>query len=263
MSKSLFFSLISLLFCFTLALFVPLFSPYEANLSDLSSVKLPPSFNHFFGTDLLGRDLFLRCAKALQVSFLVGFLASFLALTLGIGFAFLAQLFARNFFLALFDALLALPALLVAMFVASVMGGNLSLTILVLGFGHFAFIAKVLDSEFELLKKSDFYLCAIVLGNTRLKILFFELLPACLHIIGVVFILNIAHAISGEASLSFFGLGVPLGEASLGNLLSEGAKALFLGAWWLILYPVALILALILPLLHLGLVLQDKFGVKL
>lgn len=250
------------LLCLFLALFVPLFSPYDANLSDLNKASLAPSLSHLFGTDILGRDLLTRCAKALGVSLFVGFSTSFLALFLGLVFALLSRLFWHNFFLGLFDMLLALPSLLIAMFAQSVLGGGLYLTIIVLALGHFAFIAKLLYVELENLSKSDFYLCAIVLGSSRLKALFYQLMPAYINICFVLFILNTAHAISGEATLSFFGLGVALGEPSLGNLLSEGARALFIGAWWLILFPVLLLLCLIMPLLALGNSLQDKFSVN-
>ena len=83
-----------------------------------------------------------------------------------------------------------------------------------------------------------------------------------MNLLLVLFILNIAHAISHEATLSFFGLGVSLDEVSLGRLLDEGAKTVFIGAWWLVIFPVAFLLMLILPLLALASNLQGNLGVR-
>ncbi|NDJ27754.1 ABC transporter permease [Campylobacter sp. MIT 12-8780] len=251
------------LFCLLFALFVPLLSPYDANLVDLSQARQYPSFKHFFGTDLLGRDLFVRCAYALRVSFFVGFIASFLALTIALVYAFVSRLFLHTFFLGVIDALLALPSLIIVMFVQSFLGANLFVMACIIALAHFAYIVKLLDNEIDKVQKTDFYLSAIVLGSTRLKALLRQVLPASLNIILVIFILNIAHAIGNEASLSFFGLGVNLGEASLGILLSEGAKAIFIGAWWLVVFPLFFLLLLILPLLALANFLQDSLGVKI
>lgn len=257
------FILSPLILCALFALFVPLFSSHDANLTALANARLAPSSVHFFGTDFLGRDVFVRLASALRTSFLTGFLASFLSLVLAVLYVFLARLSFYGAFMRALDALLALPALLVVMFCQSFLGGSLSVMIVVIALTHWCVIAKSLDGEVTRLSKSDFYLCALGLGASKLKLLWREVLPASLNLLLVLFILNIAHAISNEATLSFFNLGVPVGEASLGVLLNEASRALFMGAWWLVLFPLLALLMMILPLLALANGLQDRLGVRL
>ena len=251
------------LLCALFTIFVPLINSENADLTALHSARLAPSLQHFFGTDFLGRDLFLRLANALRTSFLTGFLASFLSLVLAIFYVFLARLTFYNAFIRALDALLALPALLVVMFCQSFLGGSLSVMIAVIALTHWCVIAKSLDSEVTRFSKSDFYLCALGLGASKFKLLWREVLPASANLLLVLFILNVAHAISNEATLSFFNLGVGVGEACLGVLLNEASRALFIGDWWLILLPLLALLMMILPLLALANLLQDRLGVKL
>ena len=85
-----------LLFCVLFAVFVPLVSPYPATFSELTSAKIAPNSTHFFGTTLLGRDLFTQIAYGLRVSLFVGFVAAFMSVVLGVLFVLLA----RSFFIA-------------------------------------------------------------------------------------------------------------------------------------------------------------------
>ena len=75
-----------LLFCLLFAIFVPLLSPYAAGFNELAKAKMPPNLEHFFGTDLLGRDLFTQLAQGLRVSLFVGFVAAFMSVVLGVLF---------------------------------------------------------------------------------------------------------------------------------------------------------------------------------
>lgn len=246
MRKVLLFS--PFIICVLFALFVPFISSHSVNLNELANARMSPNLSHFFGTDLLGNDLFTQIAYALRVSFFVGFVAAFMSIVLAIIYTLLARCFFYDFFIRSLDAILAFPNLLLIMFFQSFFGGNLLMMAFIIALGHFAFIAKLLDSELNRLMKSDFYLCALALGSTRLKAFYTDLLPACINLLFVLFVLNVAHSIGSEATLSFFGLGVNLDEVSLGKLLNEGAKAIFTGTWWLIVFPVVFLLALILPL---------------
>lgn len=243
-------ALCSLFFVVALAVFVPIFSPFSGAGVDLSVSKLPPNSTFIFGTDFLGRDLLTRCCEGLRVSLFVGLLGGSLTLFLGVVFAVFASLFAREFWLGLFEILLSTPSLLIALFVQSLFGGGLVLAIFVISLMHFAFVAKVIEAEFYALKKSDFYQHCVVCGYSKARLLLTQLLPNAAPLLLTLFVLNFAHAITTEATLSFFGLGVGLGEASLGTLLSEGANAIFIGGWWLVVLPVVVFLLLLMPLLH-------------
>ncbi|MBF7046617.1 ABC transporter permease [Campylobacter volucris] len=244
-----------------LAVFAPYINSYDPNLIDLNKAKQAPNLIHIFGTDLLGRDLFARILYALRVSLLVGILAAFLSVVFALFYVFLTRFFAYAFFARVLDMLLALPSLLVIMFFQSFLAGSIWSMIFIIALGHFAFVAKVLDTHINKFQKLEFYQNAIILGSTKTKALFKELLPACWNLLFVLFVLNIAHAITSEATLSFFGLGVDLSTPSLGNILNEVSKSVFLGFWWMIVFPVMFILLLILPLLALGNDMQE--GIKI
>ena len=249
--------------CVIFAFFVPFISSYDVNFTDLNSVKLEPSAVHLFGTDFLGRDFFTRCAYALRNSLFIAFCSSFLMIVFAISYALLMRSFLRHFFLSLLDAFLAFPSLLFMMFFQSFFKHSFLLMIIIIALRHFAIVAKLLDTEISKFKEKDFYKNAVVLGNTKMQILLYDVLPACVNLLLILFVLNIAHAISAEAVLSFFGLGLELNQASLGILLSEASRALFVGAWWLVILPVILLLSLSFPLILFAQLLQDKFGIKI
>ncbi|WP_291950484.1 ABC transporter permease [Campylobacter sp.] len=244
-----------------LALFAPFLSTHDPILIDLNTAKIPPNLTYIFGTDILGRDIFSRILYALRVSLFVGVSAAFLSIIFALIYVFISRFFAYVFFSRLLDMLLALPSLLVIMFFQSFLVGSLWSMIFIIALGHFAFAAKVVDNQLNKFQKLEFYQNAIVLGSTRLKALFNELLPACLNLLFVLFILHIAHSITAEATLSFFGLGVELSTPSLGNMLNDVSKAVFLGFWWMIIFPVVFILLLILPLLALANDIQEDIKI--
>ncbi|ATE68215.1 Peptide ABC transporter permease [Campylobacter jejuni] len=102
----------------------------------------------------------------------------------------------------------------------------------------------------------------MVLGRTKFRAFFKDLIPALKTLIFTLFIFNIVHAIATEATLSFFGLGLGFEIPTLGTLLSESSKAVFIGAWWMILFPLLSLLLLFLPLLWLGNFLQKIWGIR-
>lgn len=241
-----------------LAFFAPFLSPYAPNLSDLTKIYEAPNLKHFFGTDMLGRDLFSRILYALRNSAVIGILSSFLAVILALIYVFVARICFYGLFMRSLDMILALPSLLLMMFFQGLMNGGLKSMIFIIVLTHFAYIARVLESELKQLENADFYKAALVLGMSKNKAFFKELLPCLMPILAVFFILNIAHAIGIEATLSFFGLGLGFEIPSLGNILNEANKAVFMGAWWIISFPLLAILMLILPLFYLSNFLQKR-----
>lgn len=244
-----------------LAFFVPYFSVYDINLGSLSALYEAPNLEHFFGTDNLGRDLFTRLFYALRSSIFIGFSAALLTILLAVFYVFLARF--CEALMRFLDMFLALPFLLLMMFFQSFISGGYVSMILLIALVHWPFVAKLLASELKRLECLEFYQAALVLGSSKTKAFFSELLPPCFSILMVLFILNIIHAISTEATLSFFGLGLAFEIPSLGTMLNDASKAIFLGAWWLVIFPLLALLLLILPLLFLSAYLQKYFGIKL
>lgn len=252
--------------CFVFVIFLvfaPSFSSYDPSMSNLSSLYNSPNENHFFGTDMLGRDLFSRVLYALRTSVFIGVCASLLALVFALLYVLLARMFFYGFFMRILDMFLAVPSLLLMMFFQSFIGGSFISMILIIALSHYPFIAKLFESELRALEKLEFYEAAILLGSSKIKAFFKELLPPCFSLLFLLFVLNIIHAISTEATLSFFGLGLAFEIPSLGNILNEASKAIFVGAWWVIVFPLLALLMLILPLLWLGNFLQKHWGIHL
>lgn len=242
---------------------MPLFSSYDPHFGNINAIYIAPNLKHILGTDMLGRDLFTRILYGIKTSFFIGLLSSFLTLVLALFYIFVARLFFYTFFMRLLDMFLALPFLLLMMFFSGFMRGNDLSIILIIALTHWSFVAKLFASELKRLENLEFYQAALVLGSTKTKAFFKDLLPPCFSLLSVLFVLNIVHAISTEATLSFFGLGLDFEIASLGNILNEASKAVFIGAWWIVLYPLLALLILILPLLALSAYLRKYFGVNL
>lgn len=245
--KQILFLLLPFWICVVCALF-----GVDSDLINLADAKLPPSLSHWFGTDLLGRDLFLRILASFRVSLWVGFGASTLALLFAVSFVSFFHFYCPRLGRQIIDFFLTIPSLLFAMFVQSLFGGGEIMMIVVIALGHWALIARVLESEIAKVMHQDFYQCSLVLGASKLKALVFDVFPACLMILLVLWILNFAHAIANEATLSFFGLGIEPTKASLGNILSDSSKAILIGCWWLVVFPILALMMLILPLLFLS-----------
>lgn len=234
------------------------FLPIDSDLIALSNAKLAPNFNHWFGTDLLGRDLFLRILASFKVSLWIGFGASSLSLVFALIFVGFFHFYFQSLGSRIVDMFLAIPSLLFVMFIQSFFRGGEELMIFVIAFGHWAFVARVLESEITKVQNQDFYQCALVLGASKFRAFLSEVLPTCFHTLFILWILNFAHAIGSEATLSFFGLGIEPGQASLGNILSDSSKAILIGGWWMVLFPILALMALILPLLFFAHLLQKE-----
>lgn len=173
-----------------------------------------------------------------------------------------SAMFFLCFLYAYFRVFLALPAFLLMMFFQSMITSDVFLMIFLIALIHWCFIARIIESELKRLENLDFYKANIVLGRTKFRAFFKDLIPALKTLIFTLFIFNIVHAIATEATLSFFGLGLGFEIPTLGTLLSESSKAVFIGAWWMILFPLLSLLLLFLPLLWLGNFLQKIWGIR-
>lgn len=250
-----------LLLC--LAVFAPLIAPFSPNLADINALHLAPNTKQILGTDFFGRDLFSRLLFALRNSIFIAVSSSFLTLCFACLYVLLARMCLYNFFMRILDLCLALPFLLLLMFFQSFFEANVFNMIFLIALVHWSFIAKLIESEMRKFENLDFYKASLVLGASKTKLFFKDLLPGCLSLLFVLFLFNTIHSIGTEATLSFFGLGLAFEIPSFGTLLNDSQKAVFIGAWWIILFPLLSLLAFILPLLWLGGFLQKLWGMKL
>ncbi|MBM0637306.1 ABC transporter permease [Campylobacter sp. VicNov18] len=256
------FCLIPLIFLFLCAFLAPFLAPYDILVTHLNSLHQAPNFTYILGTDFLGRDLFSRLLFSLRNSLAIGICSSLLSVIFALFYLWLARCCFYMFWMRILEFFLALPAFLLMMFFQSFFGANMLLMIFLIALIHWCFIARIIESELKRLENLDFYQANIVLGRSQFKAFFKDLLPALKTLIFILFVFNIVHAIATEATLSFFGLGLGFETPTLGTLLSESSKAVFMGAWWMILFPLVTLLLLFLPLLSLGNFLQKIWGVR-
>lgn len=239
-----------------LAVVAPLL-PFDPQNVDLLAVKLAPSYEHILGTDFLGRDEFARLSYALRNSLVIGVLSGIFSMILAGVFVFItlnSPVYVQTIMMRVLDAFLGLPNLLLILLVSSIVPRGLNIFFLSLLIGIFLFpsIAKVANDEFHSISKSEFIANAVGLGASRFSLFFREILPVVKNIIFVLFITCTSHAISTEAVISFFGVGLSQDEVSLGLMLNEAAKAIFLGAWWMVLTPAIAIFGIVLSLMLIG-----------
>ncbi|CAN5429060.1 ABC transporter permease [soil metagenome] len=216
----------------------PLIFPNSDKI-DAPNRLLPPSPEHWFGTDELGRDLLARMAHAGQLTLVIALGAMALSIVIGVLWGMLAASFGgwlEEVLMRTAAAIMAVPMILFALVFVAALGSSPEVLIVILGIIKAPLVARVTRSSTMVELTSDYVRGLTVVGLTKRRILFTEILPNVFPVIAAVATLNIASAIMIEASLSFIGLGVQPPLASWGTLLKIGYGLLH-QAWWYALIP--------------------------
>lgn len=222
----------------------PTFAPEDPNALDLLGRLQPPvfdggSWDHPFGTDELGRDTLSRLIHGARVS-LIAILAIIpLATLIGSLLGLIAGWFGGwpgRIIMALVDLQLALPAILVAVFLAAIWGPSLTNVVIVLVFALWATWARIVRGETLGLREREFVIAARTIGASDMRIMLRHILPSLINSIVILATLNIATVIIAEAGLSFLGVGVAQDTISWGAMVSQGRELLAV-AWWLVTIP--------------------------
>ncbi len=234
------FSLLILTGAILGALFAPLLAPYDPIKTSPAKALVAPSLSqHLLGTDHLGRDMLSRLIYGARISVTVGFLAVFVAGTLGVLIAVVSGVYkgwVDRLLMRVTDAFLALPYLMIAVTVISILKPSMMNVILVVGLLRWMDYARVLRGEVLRLIEMDFVRLAIVAGCTRRRIIMRHIFPNIVNTLLVLTTLGVGAGVIAEAALSFLGLGVPRPLPSWGTMLAESQKYLYT-AWWLPLIP--------------------------
>lgn len=208
----------------------------EANMSEKN---LSPSFLHLFGTDWLGRDMFFRTLKGINLSFQVGIFAATISTIIAIILAVLASInkVFDYFVTSLIDLFLSVPHLVTLILISFVLGGGLKGVVFGIAFTHWPTLTRVLRAEILQLKTAEYVQISKKLGKTWTWIVRRHLLPLLLPQIFVGFILMFPHAILHESAITFLGFGLSPEQPSIGIILAESMKYLTTGMWWLAFFP--------------------------
>ncbi len=229
--------LILLAICFFLVCFGNLISPYSYDAIDLMARNEPPSWQHLFGTDDLGRDLFTRVAQGLRLSLFIGCVAAAIDCLIGVVWGASAALLGNRIdtlMMSCIDILAAIPYSILTIVLLVVMDPGIISVIAALVVSGWITMARLMRSHVLTLVSKEYVISARLVGAGFFRVLFRHVLPNSVEIITTTLLLTIPQAIFLESFLSFLGLGVPPPFASLGRMVQESLSALPYFPWRLL-----------------------------
>ncbi|BEU87532.1 ABC transporter permease [Selenomonas sp. TAMA-11512] len=221
------------------AVFAPLISPYDPYESAMQNSLLPPSVEHYFGTDKLGRDIFTRILYGARISITMALIVVIISAGLGTLIGVISAYIGGkvdNAIMRLTDVFLAFPGIVLAIAIAGVLGGsavNAVLAVVIVGWTKYARLARSLTLK---VKQQDFLFAAITGGTRPIAMIQRHILPNIITIIIVTGALDIGALMMELAGLSFLGFGAQPPTPEWGLMLNEG-RQLIQTAPWLMIFP--------------------------
>jgi peptide/nickel transport system permease protein len=244
--------LIAVIVLILLAIFAPWVTPYPKHagpFTDFAHAKLFPNLQHLFGTDQIGRDILTRIVYGLRSSLLMGVLVLALVVPPGVVLGLLAGYYHGTWIdtviMRTTDIFLAVPPLILALAVASVLKPNLWNGMLAVSLMWWPWYARLVYGLAVALRNEYFVTAAEVTGAGSGHIIFREMLPNTLSPVLTKMSIDIAWVIIIGSMLSFVGLGVQPPEPSLGTMISDGARYLP-DQWWIVVFPALAIVVVVL-----------------
>ena len=241
------------------AIFAPWLSPqnpYDLSRLDVMDSRMAPGqvssdgqLKFLLGTDEQGRDMLSAILYGIRISVMVGVASTVIALVLGLTLGLLAGYSGGRteaFIMRIADIQLSFPPILIALILLALTGQGVGKIIIALVAVQWAYYARTARSAALVERKKEYIEAATALGLSPARIMLRHLLPNCLPPLIVIAALQVASAISLEATLSFLGLGLPVTEPSLGLLIANGFQYLLSGKYWISFFPgIALLLTVV------------------
>ncbi|MDQ1213835.1 ABC transporter permease [Pantoea anthophila] len=227
-----------------MALLAPLIAPFDPNLQTMSSRLLPPSAQHWFGTDGFGRDLLSRVIYGARPTLLLVSLILVLTIPAGLLIGITAGYvggWTERVLMRITDIFLSLPNLVIALALVAILGPGLMNGALALALTSWPPFARQARAETLALRRSDYLAAARMQGITGFRLMFGHILPLCLPTAVVRAALSLGGIILAAAGLGFLGMGVQPPTAEWGSMVAEGSKVIF-DQWWVAAAPGAAIL---------------------
>ena len=219
--------LVLITFVIITAIFAPWISPYPPNDIDMAQTLAKPSAQHWLGTDNVGRDILSRIIYGARTSIIIAVGATAVSVILGEALGLIAAHFGGIVFqiiMRFIDALMAVPMLLIALIMASLLGGGVRNVILALGVGMVSVHARMMCAQALSVKQNDYILSARAIGMGDMRMMFQEIVPNAFPALVVVATVGLGAVILAEAGLSFLGVGVMPPYPAWGGMISEGYK---------------------------------------
>lgn len=249
-----------------MAVFAYQVAPYEPNTPNVAERLQGPSAAHWFGTDVLGRDMYSRIVHGARVSFIVAFFSIGIGTTSGYMLGLIGGYVGGRFDLAVqrvMDVLLALPGILKALVIVTLLGAGIDKVIIAIAVAHIPGPARIARGVVLSTKENVYVEASRTVGASGIRIMLVHLLPNCMAPFLILASIGLAQAILTEASLSYLGLGVPPPHASWGRMLSTASISHFADAPWLVIAPGLAIMSLVLVFNMFGDTLRDLWDPKL
>ena len=224
---------------FVVSVLAPVFAPADPNAIDAWQVLSPPSLQHWFGTDELGRDVLSRVLFGARISLKVGFVAVGIAVSIGTVVGLISGYYSGMmdaFLMRLVDIMLCFPAFFLILAVITFLEPSIWYIMMIIGLTSWMGVARMVRAETLSIREMDYIMAARSIGCSDVRIIFRHILPNALSPVLVSATLGIAGAILTESALSFLGIGVLPPTPSWGNILTSG-KDYIEFAWWLSFFP--------------------------
>ncbi len=243
-------SLYVIILLYLLAILAPIVAPHDPVEIDnvLGTRYLPPSPDHPFGTDELGRDLLSRALYGARISLSVGFLATVIAISFGTFYGAATGFFGKaidNVLMRIVDVIISFPTTFLLLMLVGVFEASVIAMVFILGLTSWTGTARFIRGEILSLKKREFIDSARAIGLPNHSILIRHLIPNAMAPVLVSAALMVGGMIGAEAGLSFLGIGIRPPTPSWGNMMT-GSKGVLMIAWWVAVFPGSLLAVTIL-----------------
>ena len=222
------------------AIFGPWLAPYDPLVTSSALALKPPSPEHWFGTDSLGRDIFSRVLVATRLDLGIAFASVILTFAIGALAGIAAGYFGGwtdRVVGRISDTIMAFPLFVLAMGIVAALGNTVGNIVLATAIINTPLYARVARAEANIRRNAGFIEAARLSGNGEGRILLLQILPNILPILMVQCSLTMGYAILNAAGLSFIGLGIAPPTPEWGILVAEGASFMISGEWWVALFP--------------------------
>jgi ABC-type dipeptide/oligopeptide/nickel transport system permease subunit len=245
-------------------------TPYDPNAVDYTlspdGLGSPPSADHPFGTDYLGRDILSRVLVATRISLLVGVIAVAIAMTIGLIAGPVSGYYGGavdSVIMRLADIFFAFPYILFVLLILTVMGPGFVNVFIAIGVLGWATFARLVRGQVLSVKAMEYVEAARAQGASDLRIIFRHVLPNSMAPVYVAMAMAVGGAIVTEAALSFLGIGVQPPNASWGKMVSDYIDYLWAGSWWMVLFPSIALTVTVFGFISFGNGLRDATDPKL
>ena len=243
-------------------LFAPFLTPYDPYFQDYNAILLPPSFDHFFGTDNYGRDVFTRVLYGTRLDLQIGFYTTYVPLTYGLMIGAYAGYFGGALDTAvmrLTDTAMAFPFLVLIIFILAILGPGIQNIYIAVFLVAWTMYARLARAEMLVEKNKDYIVAAQVLGFGTNRIIFKHAMPNIITSSIIFSMFDFVLNILLVSGLSFLGLGVQPPTPEWGAMVAEG-RDFILNAWWISTLPGLVIVLTGFTLCLIGDGLSERFG---